>query len=60
MSVKQTANPAKSEIQKTRNAIRRSWSTRERHKRGRIAEVRQHWIFSVLLPQQAAAPVRVV
>jgi hypothetical protein len=54
MGVKQTLNRAKSEIQQTRNAIRRSWSREERDKRRQITEARQEWLFGVLFTQRVA------
>ncbi len=59
MNVKQNANSAKSEIQQTRNAIQRSWSSDEREKRRRMAKARQQRLFSALFAQQAAIPARV-
>ncbi len=59
MSVKQNSITGKSEIQQTRNRIRRSWSREERDKRRQIAEARREWLFSVLFTQRAAIPARV-
>ena len=59
MSVKQNSNSAKSEIQQTRNVIRRSWSAEERDKRRQIAKARQQQLFNVLFAQRAFIPARV-
>ena len=59
MGVKQTLNRAKSEIQQTRNAIRRSWSREERDKRRQIVEAQQEWLFGVLFTQRVAILARV-
>ena len=59
MKVKQVPDRAKSEIQRTRDTIRRSWSADERAKRRRLAAARQEQLFAVLLAQPAAMSARV-
>jgi hypothetical protein len=59
MKVKEKLIPTPKEIQLVRDEIRRSWSFRERDKRGRLAESRQAQLFAVLFSRPATVPARV-
>ena len=59
MKTTTSLTPTKSEIQRTRNAIRRSWSREKRNKRRTIADGRQQWLYRVLYAQGAAVPALV-
>ncbi len=56
MSLNQNTKSAKREIQMTRNAIQRSWSSEERRKRRRVAKARQQRLLGVLFSHQVAIP----
>lgn len=56
MSLNQNTKSAKREIQMTRNAIQRSWSSEERNKRRRIAKARQQRLLGLLFADQVAIP----
>lgn len=59
MRIKQTSMPSKSESERTRNAIRDSWSPRERNKRRRLAIARQQLLFTVLTAHPEAVSANV-
>ena len=59
MNTSTSLNPAKAEIQRTRNAIRRSWSPGQRALRQRLAAARQQWLVNVLPTRGATVPARV-
>ena len=59
MKAKEKLIPTPREIQHLRDAIRRSWSPRERNKRGRLAESRQAQLFAVLFSHPTTVPARV-
>ena len=59
MSVRTVSNLPKNQIQRTRNAIRRSWSPTERDHRHQLDEAKQQRLYSLLLAHETAVPARV-
>lgn len=59
MSVKKLAILPKTQILRTRNTIRRSWSPTEREQRRQLADGKQHRLYRMLFAPPAAAPARV-
>lgn len=59
MAVQEMISPTTSEIQRTRDEIRGSWSTEERDERRRLSASRQEWLFNVLFLRHATEPARV-
>ena len=47
MSVKKMANLPKNQIQRTRSAIRRSWSPTKREQRRQLADAKQQRLYSI-------------
>lgn len=59
MNATKARSLTKDEIQRTRNAIRSSWSPGQREQRRKQATTRQQWLWSELLLPAAAALRRV-
>ena len=59
MTANEVTHPTKSEIQQTRNAIRRSWSPEERDERRRLAASRQESLFKLSTTERSTIPARV-
>ena len=59
MSDTKLANLPKNQIQRSRNAIRRSWSSTEREQRRQFADAKQQRLYSILFAHRAEVTARV-